>query len=60
MLQRSVGEEWCREVLEKSVVDRGDVEGICCREELEKRVAQTCSREVLGNGVEETFWGRVL
>ena len=41
---RSVGEECCREVLEKRVVEK------CCREVVEKSVGD---REVLEKGVEK-------
>ena len=62
MLEKSVVEDCCTEVVEKRVV------GKCWRRllerVLEKSVGEECCREVLGRSVERSLvgkcWGRVL
>ena len=52
VLEKSVGEESCRQVLEKSVEGECRKEE-CCREVLEKSVVKKCRREVLEKSVVE-------
>ena len=48
MLEKSVADESCRQVLEKRVVEKRVVEE-CCREVLEKSVVEKCWKRVLEN-----------
>ena len=58
MLERSVVEKCCSEVLEK-ILEKRVVEK-CCSEVLEKRVVEMCGREVRKKTVVEKCWRRVL
>ena len=60
MLERSVVEECCREVLEKSVVEKSGVVEKCWRRVLEKIAGEECCREVLKRSVVEKCCGEVL